>query len=230
MEILALSDIHGKYRALEVLLKKLESRLPELVLIAGDITAYSGYGYDKVLNTLGRFKELGCEVIFVPGNVDDKVAIEYAKEVGIKVLHKELTKVGKYYIIGIGGGIGFSFPAQNIFRSLTDNDLEKFVNEVTSRYDLASLESLILVTHTPPYNTKVDIIYEGGHVGSKAIRKFIETYKPILHICGHIHESRGIDKIGNTYIVNPGPLMRGYYSVINIDEYGNVIPRLHSLT
>jgi len=43
------------------------------------------------------------------------------------------------------------------------------------------------------------------HVGSESVRKIIEEYQPILCACGHIHESRCIDKIGETIIVNPSP-------------------------
>ncbi len=67
----------------------------------------------------------------------------------------------------------------------------------------------IYVTHTPPYNTALDIIYNGNHVGSKAIRKFIETAQPPLTLHGHIHESPSrsgkiLDKLGKTVSVNPG--------------------------
>ena len=36
--------------------------------------------------------------------------------------------------------------------------------------------------------------------------------------CGHIHEARGIDYIGDTRIVNPGPVSAGHYAVFDVGE------------
>jgi Icc-related predicted phosphoesterase len=40
--------------------------------------------------------------------------------------------------------------------------------------------------------------------GSSAIRREVEKYQPLVHLCGHIHESRGITRIGRTVVINPG--------------------------
>src|SRR3989344_576947 len=47
----------------------------------------------------------------------------------------------------------------------------------------------IYVFHTPSSNTALDIIDNGKHVGSLAVRKFIETHQPYLTLHGHIHET-----------------------------------------
>ena len=63
----------------------------------------------------------------------------------------------------------------------------------------------VLVTHAPPYGTKLDNVH-GGHSGNKSIRKFIEKCQPCLLFCGHIHENSGKqDRIKKTVVVNPGP-------------------------
>jgi Icc-related predicted phosphoesterase len=41
-------------------------------------------------------------------------------------------------------------------------------------------------------------------VGSTAVRDAIQKYQPPLSVHGHIHESRGVAKIGRTRTVNPG--------------------------
>ncbi len=41
-------------------------------------------------------------------------------------------------------------------------------------------------------------------VGSKAVRKCIEIYKPLLGLHGHVHEARGFSRIGKTLCFNPG--------------------------
>jgi len=41
-------------------------------------------------------------------------------------------------------------------------------------------------------------------VGSKAVRESILKYAPVLSVHGHIHESRGVAKLGRTLSMNPG--------------------------
>jgi Icc-related predicted phosphoesterase len=73
--------------------------------------------------------------------------------------------------------------------------------------------------HIPPYDSTLDmapeltedlrVVSKGGEVsmmpvGSKAVREFIERHQPILSLHGHIHESRGAVRIGQTVAINPG--------------------------
>jgi Icc-related predicted phosphoesterase len=77
----------------------------------------------------------------------------------------------------------------------------------------------LFVLHAPPSLTKIDLAPEltddlkikgglGGprlaHVGSSAVRAIIEKYQPMAGVHGHIHEARGIDRIGRTPCINPG--------------------------
>ena len=67
----------------------------------------------------------------------------------------------------------------------------------------------LYVMHSPPFGSRLDLTREGHHVGSKAIKTFIETNQPLLTLHGHIHESPKVsgsfvDKIGETVSVNPG--------------------------
>ena len=77
---------------------------------------------------------------------------------------------------------------------------------------------MILVSHQPPYGTKADTLKNGVHVGSKIVRSFIDTWQPLACFCGHIHEGRGIDTIGKTKIINPGPVFRGYFAYAEISD------------
>ncbi len=51
----------------------------------------------------------------------------------------------------------------------------------------------VFVSHAPPYNTNLDVMYNGLHVGSLAIREFIEKWAAkeflLASFHGHIHES-----------------------------------------
>src|SRR4029077_14474049 len=70
---------------------------------------------------------------------------------------------------------------------------------------------------TPPYGTgldeapKLDASMRPTHggavmkpVGSTAVREATQRYQPPLSVHGHIHESRGVAKLGRTLTVNPG--------------------------
>jgi len=40
--------------------------------------------------------------------------------------------------------------------------------------------------------------------GSTAVRKAVERDQPLVGLHGHIHESRGVTKVGRTLCLNPG--------------------------
>ena len=78
-----------------------------------------------------------------------------------------------------------------------------------------SLERAIFLFHTPPHETALDRValdekmIDGVpldvHVGSIAVRRFVESRQPLLTLHGHVHESarltgRWRDKIGQTHM------------------------------
>lgn len=67
----------------------------------------------------------------------------------------------------------------------------------------------ILVSHSPPRDTYCDTLANRTHVGSRALRSWIERHQPPLVLSGHIHEAPRVtqtyrDAIGRTVVVNPG--------------------------
>jgi len=75
-----------------------------------------------------------------------------------------------------------------------------------------------MVCHTPPKDTAIDVVRSGLHVGSSVVRNFIEKFKPDVCISGHIHESRGKDKVGDTIVLNAGMFRDGWYIEVLIDK------------
>ena len=80
-----------------------------------------------------------------------------------------------------------------------------------------SLERAVFLFHTPPYDTPLDRASLDGkthehvpldvHVGSIAVRRFIEARQPLLALHGHVHESSRLTgewkiKIGRTVCIN----------------------------
>lgn len=45
---------------------------------------------------------------------------------------------------------------------------------------------VVLSVHTPPHDTLCDIVGDGIHVGSSAVRDFILDAQPDVCLCGHI--------------------------------------------
>lgn len=72
-----------------------------------------------------------------------------------------------------------------------------------------NLSKTIYVIHCPPNKTSLDQLTDGSHVGSFAVRQFIEKYQPYLTLHGHIHESVEVsgsfkDKISKTLCMASG--------------------------
>jgi len=96
----------------------------------------------------------------------------------------------------------------------------------------------VFMIHVPPHDSGLDTaplldenlrptISAGdvirGPVGSTAVRRVIEQYQPLLAIHGHIHESGGERKIGDTLCINPGSeanhgILRGY--IVDVGRKG----------
>jgi Icc-related predicted phosphoesterase len=56
----------------------------------------------------------------------------------------------------------------------------------------------------PPTPVVVGGVAQSAPAGSTAVRKIVEKYQPMLMLTGHIHESRGLVKVGKTTVINPG--------------------------
>jgi len=74
---------------------------------------------------------------------------------------------------------------------------------------LSDQKRTIYVFHAPPFGTNLDMINKTTHVGSRAVRQFINKHQPYLSLHGHIHETvdasgRFTDTIGNTVVASPG--------------------------
>mgnify|MGYP001587159505 CR=1 FL=1 len=186
MKLIAFADIHGSVKIINDIINKAKREKADFIICAGDISLFSG-------NLNKSFSKLKCgiPVIVIPGNHEDEAELkQLCRKFGFLYLHNGYYRIGNYLFIGHGGG-GFS---------LRDEDFEniaKKIKKIIKRND-----KVVLITHAPPYGTKLDSL-PMGYVGCKSFTKFIKEAKPILHISGHLHETAGItDKIGNTKLIN----------------------------
>jgi len=207
MLAVAVTDIHGDSRVTRELARRIEAmeRKPDAILIAGDVTNFGTAGIaEKVLKPL---LGLGIRVVAVHGNCDGRDVPEYLESLGISV-HDRRIEIDGIGLVGIGGSNVTPF---HTIWELSEEEIEAILRRNYRPGD-------IILSHAPPHGTKVDLTRSGLHVGSKALRKFIEENQPPIVITGHIHEARGVDRIGGTIVVNPGPLFRGYYAVVDLEK------------
>jgi len=98
-------------------------------------------------------------------------------------------------------------------REKPDEELEPMMEELIAR--VKDKSRAIFNFHAPPFGYALDLAPELTkdlvqaaqkkiHVGSKAVARMIEKYQPLLGLHGHIHESRGIQQVRHTTIINPG--------------------------
>ena len=207
-----------------------------------------------VLPLLKEFnkKNKNTEIYAIMGNDDFRENLDILENADknkiLKSIHKKSIKLNKSFSIA-----GYSFVNPTPFRL---KDWEKpdfegdgaptqlFNEEIRSigkengtiQEDLNQLKQLsnpkktLYVIHAPPYNTKLDVISTGAHVGSRAIRNFMEKEQPLLSLHGHIHESQKMsgswkDKIGNTICINVGssyPEDKLNCVVVDVENLNNI--------
>jgi uncharacterized protein len=107
-------------------------------------------------------------------------------------------------------------------REESEDKLEKRLEALWASVQNPS--TAIAVIHVPPIGTALDVAPELGpdlemkmgaggprmtHVGSTAVRSWIEKHQPLCGLHGHVHESKAAETIGRTICLNPG------------SEYGN---------
>lgn len=59
----------------------------------------------------------------------------------------------------------------------------------------------VLVVHEPPHGV-LDVVPTGKRIGSEKVREKVLRLRPRLLTCGHVHESPGIERVGDTLVVN----------------------------
>jgi Icc-related predicted phosphoesterase len=207
MKILAVTDIHGaNHRVVEMI--NLEN--PDLLIIGGDLTTYGSV--DHVRKALDMFKPACRAMLCISGNMDSRDHDTFYTDAGISIN-------GKGFMFGDVGIFGVSAAPFSPLHTPYEISEDAIASVMQAGYlEVASARLKILVSHAPPEGTTVDLIRSGKHVGSKAVRQFIETEQPAAVICGHIHEARGIDKLGSSIIVNCGEGSKGYYAVLLNDH------------
>lgn len=203
MKILAFVDLHSKQGSPEYVdfyhsmqyIKKLEEKAkkhkPDVIVCAGDISLFENH----IEELMKRISRIGKKILIIPGNHETGLLIKKICSFydNMHDINKKIQQVDDYAFIG--------FTGEGFLRR--DKELENFIKKIQPKI---KGKKIILVTHAPPYETKLDRIGR-QHCGNKTVSNFIKANKNIvLEICGHIHENAGKeDKLNKAILINPGP-------------------------
>jgi Icc-related predicted phosphoesterase len=201
-------DVHGRFEAVPQALAAIGD--VDLLLVGGDIT--TGGTPDDAERAIESWRPLAPKLVAVAGNMDSPAVDARLAELGVSV-------DGRGVVLGDVGVFGVS--AAPISPLHTPYELEE--DELTGRIErgfaaVAECRRKIFCPHAPPRDTACDRLPSGAHVGSAAVRTFVEREQPDVVLCGHIHEARSRDEIGRSRIVNPGPARAGHYAVVEVGD------------
>jgi Icc-related predicted phosphoesterase len=129
-----------------------------------------------------------------------------------------LLKDWEKYDVSRFTGVGDVSPEEGIRTVEVPPEIVKYTTIDDDLRELAALsdpKSTIYLFHSPPYETCLDRVDSDGkfvdhapvdtHVGSIAIKRFLEREEPFLTLHGHIHESSRLtgnwrERIGSTHV------------------------------
>ena len=216
----------------------------ELALLEHDEAAIDRLFRTQIAAQMQRWCDLAAErldpavrCIITPGN-DDPVDADpvIAAHPRVECPELELCDLGPVTMASLG--VVPTTP-WNTERECSEDELAKQIDQMMEQ--VPSGRPCILNLHCPPYASGLDDapeldvtlkpVIRGGRpsiipVGSRAVRDAIKRYQPVVGLHGHIHESRGAQKIGRTLCVNPGSdyssgVLRG--AVIDLAQDGSCL-------
>lgn len=161
-----------------------------------------------------KLKDTGRRILVTAGN-DDPLFINELFQVSsvVTMVERQVVMLDENHEMI---NEGYSNPTPwHTHREIDEDSLYEEIKKQIEQ--LKDVHNAIFNLHVPPYNSRLDDApllddnlrpIDGGRtyvpVGSKAVRKAIETYQPLLGLHGHVHEAKGSTYIGKTLCVNPG--------------------------
>lgn len=200
MRVLAISDLHGSDWGARQVYSWIDDFEPQLLLVCGDITHFGPISFARDF-----LEGLGLRTLAVPGNCDPMAILDLLNELEVNLHQKKVRVNGETFI-----GFGASNPTP--FDTLFEVPDELIYESLSPLME----PSAILVTHAPPYGT-LDGTTFTGPLGSKAVNRIIEEFKPKLAVFGHIHEAKGLQE-GETIFLNSGSAREGYGALVSIED------------
>jgi Icc-related predicted phosphoesterase len=162
-----------------------------------------------------RLAGTGTVAYVIPGN-DDPWTVDAILAAGTSVdaCDEAVRAVGPHEMVSFG------YANRTPWKTPRELDEEEIYSRLKALTDqLERPGRAIFNIHVPPFDSSLDTAFEvdeelryvtkGGRphevpTGSRAVRQIIEEVQPLLSLHGHIHESKGVTRIGHTVAINPG--------------------------
>lgn len=208
MRLVVIADLHDSLAHVDAL--QAACAKADALIVCGDFTTFGDM--EQVQTVADAIRPAGIPCFFVIGNCDD-MAVDAELE-GCHNLHGRVVRLGDWLLAGIGGAL--PCPGHTPCEYSEDDGtacLRAIQNGCSG--DVAHL---ILVSHQPPFDTGADELPGGRHVGSHALRAFIDELQPAYCLTGHIHEAASKTRVGRTIVLNPGPFAQGRIAVVDIAD------------
>ena len=162
-----------------------------------------------------RVADLGVKCFAAPGNDDAFFVDELIRDSGsIELLEGRVVDLDGLQMLTTGWSNETPWQTE---RECSEDELRRKIQPMID--ELRDPEQAVFNIHVPPHRTNLDQcpeldeelrpVHRGGNpvmtsAGSTAVRELIESYQPALGLHGHIHEGRGVTRLGRTVCVNPG--------------------------
>jgi Icc-related predicted phosphoesterase len=210
MRLVCLSDIHNRLSAMQQILD--DAGPADAVVLAGDLTHF---GEPADAETIVRLAgQQGSRVLAVAGNCDSRAIDVRLAELGVSLMRTAAIQQDAAFY-----GLSAMPVWMRSMYELTEDELAEALQAGRAQLDgKAASRFEVLVSHSPPRGCSLDVTGRGEHVGSTAVREWIERVAPSLVISGHIHEARGSETIGTTQVVNCGPAYEGCYAIVTLAD------------
>ena len=207
MRIYAVADIHGHSDKIALVRYNTLQLNPDVLVVAGDITNYIGSA-----EILAQLNDIPVPVLAVRGNTDlSKVEKMLEDFPNISPLHLRKVTIGSTPFVGVSGCIPIPFSSRICLNEM--RVIEKLKPLIKS--------NSVLVAHPPPWGT-LDEVFGRFHAGCRSMTKVIKMCRPMLMICGHIHERPGSVFIGETLVVNCALGKNHAGAMIELDNGNNL--------
>jgi Icc-related predicted phosphoesterase len=176
---------------------------------------------ERLVNWVNHAEQVlpkSCMVYITGGNDDSQEVMDALPETEyVRNADNRVLKIDPIHeMVGIGWGNPTPWKCP---RDVSEEDLGERIEKLVS--SVSDVKNCVFNLHSPPIDCGLDtvqkldtgdppkpIVDKGQPVmigaGSRSVRQVIEKYQPLVDLCGHVHESRGVVKIGKTLIVNPG--------------------------
>lgn len=205
---IAVGDIHDETERF--------AQIPELgqadgIIVTGDLTVTGSVKQAELV--MDSLRSHNSMILAQIGNMDRPEVDQWLSEKGwnLHTVTRELTPDTAIFGVGASTFTPFGTPSEfpeSTFAAWLEGCWQK----------ARTYPHSVLVSHNPPKDTACDVIPGDIHVGSIAVREFLEEAQPDICLCGHIHEARAVDRVGRTIVVNPGALAQGGYVLLRYNS------------